>query len=148
MYKTVLMLSIKCLISHRGDAHKTEFSRVAVVAFKWAREPLSRVASRQLSHQQLYGELESAFQLRKEAKLEMLRVRATIPTDYRFVLSNYVGQPRYRRDKSKNSCSRNEKCRSTLDIQGFFNSDSSDHLQSTAQSLLIVLASRRESWNI
>ena len=57
----------------RIDAHKLEFLRNAVVGASWSREPLGRVATHNLSFQQLYGELEAALQLEKEAKHAALR---------------------------------------------------------------------------
>ena len=44
-------------ISHRGNAHRIEFLRNAVVGYEWATEPLSRIAPQGLPFQELYGEL-------------------------------------------------------------------------------------------
>ena len=60
-------------ISHRGNACKVEFLRNAVVGCEWATEPLSRIATYNLTFQQLYGELESGHLLNKEAKIAVLR---------------------------------------------------------------------------
>lgn len=60
VYKTILKLSRQCPPSHRGDAHRIEFLRQAVVGFSWSHEPLSRVPTQNLSFQQLYSELEAS----------------------------------------------------------------------------------------
>lgn len=127
IYKTILRLSPQCPMSHPGDAHKIEFLRAAVVACEWAREPLSRAASHQLTYQQLYGELESALQLYKEAKLEMLLEKATnsnIPTEDGIAEISYVGQPRLRSGYAKY---KRTKDRSGAQAQGCFNCEAKDH---------------------
>lgn len=58
VYKLILKLSRQVPASHRGDAHRIEFLRSAVIGYNWYREPLSRVATNDLSFQQLYGELQ------------------------------------------------------------------------------------------
>lgn len=58
-YKFILKLSIQVPISHKGDAHRIEFHRGAVIGAYWYREPLSRVATNDLNFKQLYGELEA-----------------------------------------------------------------------------------------
>ena len=63
-----------------------EFLRNAVVGRPSSNEPLSRVATHQLTFQQLYSELEAAVQLHKGSKLAILRDRAqlrrrTLPED-------------------------------------------------------------------
>ncbi len=73
VYKIISKLAQQVPNSHRGNAHKIEFLRNAVVKCDWATEPLSRIATHNLSFQQLYGELEAAHQLDKEAKLAVLR---------------------------------------------------------------------------
>lgn len=70
VYKRIVKLPTQCSVSHSGDAHKIEFPRAAVVACEWIREPLSRVASHQITYQKLYSKLETALQLSKAAKLE------------------------------------------------------------------------------
>lgn len=56
VYKLILKLSRQVPASHRGDAHRIEFLRRAVIGYNWSREPLSRVATNDLSFQELYGE--------------------------------------------------------------------------------------------
>ena len=73
VYKTIIKLSPQVPISHRGNAHRIEFLRNAVVGYEWATEPLSRIGSQELLFQELYGELEAAFQLSKEAKIAAMR---------------------------------------------------------------------------
>lgn len=53
------------------------FFRNPVIGYKWSRKPLSRVATDNLSFQQLYSELEVALQLENEARLIFLRDKAT-----------------------------------------------------------------------
>ena len=57
LYKIITKLSLQVPPSHRGNAHKIQFLRNAVVGCEWATEPLSRIATHNLSFQQLYGEL-------------------------------------------------------------------------------------------
>ena len=128
--------------SHRGDAHKVEFLRNAVVGSGWSHEPLSRVATHGLSFQQLYGELEAALQLQKEAKQAMLRDAATKTKDLGYddevpgIL--FAGQTRYAKHPSRNRFFRGSRGFSTpssrprtsfdpLSIQGCFNCEDKTH---------------------
>lgn len=77
VYHLITRMSRRCPQSHRGDAHKLEFLRKAVVGYSWSHEPLSRVATHQLTFQKLYGELEAPLQLEKEGKLAQVRDSAT-----------------------------------------------------------------------
>lgn len=54
--------------SHRGEAHRVEFLRRAVVGYEWATQPLSRISTHPLGFQALYGELQSALFLHQEAR--------------------------------------------------------------------------------
>lgn len=72
-YHEITRLSPQVPQSHHGDAHKVDFLRNAVVGNAWATEPLSRIATHRLSFQQLYGELEAALHLHKEAQLAVIR---------------------------------------------------------------------------
>ena len=72
-YKIITKLSPQVPTSHTGNAHKDELLRNAVVGCEWATVPLSRIATYNLSFQQLYRELESACLLNKEAKMAVLR---------------------------------------------------------------------------
>lgn len=67
-YKLILKLGPQVPLSYRGEAHKVDFLRGAVVGYAWANEPLSRVATQGLTFQQLYGELEASLQLHLEAE--------------------------------------------------------------------------------
>lgn len=67
-YQLILRLAPQLPVSHRADPHKVDFLRSAVVGSAWATEPLSRVATRGLGFQQLYGQLEAALQLHAEAQ--------------------------------------------------------------------------------
>lgn len=67
VYKLILQLSRQVPVSHRGDAHRIDFFCRSVIGFGWSHEPLSRIATNNLSFQKVYGELEAALQLHKEA---------------------------------------------------------------------------------
>lgn len=76
-YKVITKLVPQVPSSHRGGTQKIEFLRNAVVEQPWSTEPLSRIATHQLSFQLLYGELEAALHLDKDSMLAMLRDRVT-----------------------------------------------------------------------
>jgi len=63
-YKTITKLAPQVPLSYQGDEHKVELLRKAVIGSPWATEPLSRIATNQLTFQQLYGELEAALPVR------------------------------------------------------------------------------------
>ena len=98
-YKSIIKFSRQSPRSHQGDACKVEFLRNAVVGMTWSSEPLSRVATHELTFQQLYSELEAALQLDKESKLAIIRDRAQL--DQRQVPHDgsigilFTGQGRY-----------------------------------------------------
>ncbi|CDF36767.1 unnamed protein product [Chondrus crispus] len=98
-YKSIIIFSRQGPRSHQGDAHKVEFLRNAVVGMPWSSEPLSRVATHQLTFQQLYSELEAALQLDKESKIAIIRDHAQL--NQRSVSHDswagilYTGQGRY-----------------------------------------------------
>ena len=103
-YKSIIKFSRQAPRSHQGDAHNVEFLRNAVVGMPWSSEPLSRVATHQLTFQKLYSELEAALQLDKESKLAIIRDRAQLdqrrgPHD-RSTSILYTGQGRYYNNSS------------------------------------------------
>ncbi len=73
VYKLIMKLSAQVPQSLRGNVHKIEFLINATVRCTWATEPLSRIATHWLTFQQLYGEIEAALHLEKEAKLAVMR---------------------------------------------------------------------------
>eukprot|EP00171_Calliarthron_tuberculosum_P023415 IDg23415t1 len=77
VYKLITKLSPQVPQSHRGEAHKIEYLRNSTVGFSWATEPLSRIATHGLSFQQLYGELEAALHLEREARVAVIRDKAS-----------------------------------------------------------------------
>ena len=79
-YKVITKLAPQVPQSHRGEAHKVEFLRGAVVGYDWATEPLSRIATHNLSFQMSYGELESALHLAKEGQLARVRDSVSVKT--------------------------------------------------------------------
>ena len=112
VYKSIIELSGQAPRSHQGDSHKVEFRRNAVVGTPWPSEPLRRVATHQLTFQQLYAELEAALQLQKETKMAMLRDcpqlgRRTLPEDDSARIM-YAGQGRYYHGKA--GCSQMKQC--------------------------------------
>lgn len=75
VFKLILKLSTQVPASPRGDTHRIEFLRRAVIGYDWSREPLSRFATDGITFQRLYRELEAAVQLEKESKVVVLRDR-------------------------------------------------------------------------
>lgn len=65
-------------LTHRGDAHKREVLRSAVVGATWATVPITRIATHELSFQGLYLELTSALLLTQEAEMAAARI-VTVP---------------------------------------------------------------------
>lgn len=63
VYKMITKLSRQVPTSDRGDAQKIEFLNNATAGSSWSHEPLSRVATHELSIQILYEVLEAALQL-------------------------------------------------------------------------------------
>ena len=89
LYKVITKLSPQAPKSHRGDVHKVELLQNAVVGDEWATEPLSRIATGNLTFLQPYGEL--------EAELTKLREIVT-KTSYQDVIVQgtlYAGQGKY-----------------------------------------------------
>ena len=146
VYKTITKLSPQVPASHRSEAHKIEFLRNSVIGQPWATEPLSRIATHELSFQQLYGELEAALHLSREAKLANLRDRVICTTSKpadedigqvpgilfqgpgRYANSRkFVGDNRdgteYPRSGATNAAKR-----SPLNMMGCFNCDSPNHM--------------------
>ena len=76
-YKVIMKLAPQVPLSHRGETHKVEFLRNAAVGYDWATEPLSRIATHNLTFQGLYGELDSALHLDKEGKIARVRDKAS-----------------------------------------------------------------------
>lgn len=133
VYRTILKLSRQVPTSHKGDAHRIEFLRCAVVGYDWSREPLSRVATCGLSFQQLYGELEAAVQLEKESKIAKLRDRATDNARDRSdeaVAINFAGQGRYNypRHQVHTKKDMQKKKHDPLTVMGCFNCDDPAHM--------------------
>lgn len=133
VYKLILKLSRQVPASHRGDAHRIEFLRRAVIGYDWSREPLSRVATNGLTFQQLYGELEAAVHLDKDSKVATIRDRASNAVRDEsddVVAINYDGQGRYNRPrqgpqgKAKDTYVRTD----PLTVMGYFNCDAPDHM--------------------
>ena len=73
VYKLITKRSRHVHPSHRGHAYKIAFLRHATMQYDWAHEPLSRVATHNLSFQMLYGEPKAGLELHKESKLAISR---------------------------------------------------------------------------
>lgn len=104
VYKIVTKLSSQVPPAYRGETHKIEFLRNATVGYDWATQPLSRVATHNLSFQQLYGELEFQLHLAREAKLAIVRDKISRPSSGDQDESNvpgifYQGPGRYARSQ-------------------------------------------------
>ena len=154
VYKIITNLAPKVPRSHRWNAPKIEFLRNAVVGFDWATEPLSRIATQNLSFQQLYGELEVAHQLDKEAKLAVLgekvgSARSTRDNDESNIACIlYQGQRRYAfRNKAGNKFFDSSQKKNKFDpltIMGCFNcGDPSHMLQDCMKDVGLVNAAKR-----
>lgn len=66
VYETITKLSPQLPMNYRDDSHKRDYLRVAVVGISWARPPLGRLATVEMSFEQLYAELVSSLQLEEE----------------------------------------------------------------------------------
>ena len=142
VYRLIIKLSPQVPQSHKGDAHKIEFLRNATVGANWATEPLSRIATHGLSFQDVYGELEAALHLQREARLAKARDSITFKkpdvNDEREVPGIlYEGQGRYqvskhgvgdRRNSGWKQTRKEKKERDPLTIMGCFNCDNPNHL--------------------
>ena len=73
VYMAITKLGPQVSQSRRGESHRVEFLRTALIVYDWAVELLSRIATRLISFQQLYGELESALHLSKEIEAALIR---------------------------------------------------------------------------
>lgn len=133
--------------SQRGDAHKVDFLSNAVSGYDWTIEPLFRVATHGLNFQQLYGELEAALQLSKDAKVARMKEEVFSRAQKKGLGYNgdntgilFAGQVRYGREpswnKSKVSSNRRVGAGTTngkvsfdpLSVAGCFNCDEHDHM--------------------
>lgn len=88
-------MSRKVPLTHKGDAHKIEFLRTAVVGHSWAKEPLRRVATAGLKFQQLYSELEIEVQLERESNAASSSSSHHPTESFSDHKINFVGQGRY-----------------------------------------------------
>lgn len=105
VYKAILETSRQVPVSHRADAHRVEFLHRALIVQEWVRDPLLRVATNELTFQELYSELEAAVQLDKKLQLANAMERMTkysnISTNADGVVPiNFSGQVRYQGKKS------------------------------------------------
>lgn len=73
VYKTITKHSRQVFLPHRGAAHEIEYLRNAFIGYEWSTEPFSRIATRNLSFEYLFGDLEAPYQLKKEEKLANIR---------------------------------------------------------------------------
>lgn len=121
VYKRILTMSRQVPITHRGDAHKIEFLRTAVVGHRWAKEPLSRVATAGLTFQQLYAELEIAVQLERESADASASNQTTSTPTGALAKIHFSGQGKYirRPNQQKQQTQRKRAC---------FNCGSESHL--------------------
>lgn len=137
-YKTITKLAPQVPRSHQGDAHKVEFLRNAVVGSPWATEPLSRIATHGLTFQQLYGELEAALHLHKEARLAVAHASASghrTPATQDVPGILFTGQGRYARPSRGTAAGRAKRTGGLsrpagvdpLAIMGCFNCDDAGH---------------------
>lgn len=104
VYKRILSMSRQVPKSHRGDSHKNEFPRGAVIGFALDKGPLSRLANANLSFQQLYSELKISVQLKREsvvASVNSNRPTMVTSTDTSISKILFNGQARFVRGREK-----------------------------------------------
>jgi len=75
VYERVSRRSRMVLAADQGDEHRIAFLRGVVIGYTWAAEPLSRIATHNLSFQQLYAELSSSLSLSWESANAVARDR-------------------------------------------------------------------------
>jgi len=75
VYKRVSSRSRMVPAAYQGEEHRVAFLRGAVIGYTWAAEPLSRIATHNLSFQQLYAELSSSLSLSRESANAVARDR-------------------------------------------------------------------------
>ena len=142
LYQVITKLEPQAPKSHRGNAHRVEFLRNAVIGSEWAKDPLSRIAPENLTFLELFSELESALQLHKETELaKLLDEKIDMNLQDTVVEGTlYSGQGRYIRKNSFTSYG-NAKGRrylpqnkrpnfNPLTIAGCFNCDDPGHTMS------------------
>lgn len=76
-YRLTLQLSRQVLASLCGEAHRIDHLRRSVIVFSWYHEPLSRIATHNLSFQHVYGKVEAALQLSEKSNLAQLKDKAS-----------------------------------------------------------------------
>lgn len=133
-YKTVAKVSKLLPISHKGEAHRINYLRGAVVGYSWATEPLSRIPTAQLGFQQLYGELQSALFLSTEAKRALVQDGAVtakpVATSSGTLDVLYEGQRWYANNpkgKMDRAAGKTASRFNPLSFMGCFNCDKPDH---------------------
>lgn len=105
-------MSRKVPLTNRGDAHKIEFLRAAIICDQWVKEPLSRIATAALSFQQLYAELEIAVQLERESAAASSTRKVVQPLPSTTEKINFTGQGKYnhRSDSHTEKMNRKRSC--------------------------------------
>lgn len=79
-----------------SDPHKIEFLRKSVVGRQWAEDPLSRIATTELSFQQLYAVLEIAVQFEsKKMTVGVTKKAVVLSTSTTIASIKFSGQARY-----------------------------------------------------
>jgi len=68
VHQTICKLYLQAPAAYRNETHKTEYLRHAVIGMTWSKEPLSRLASMNLSYQEFYSQLEASIQQEREEK--------------------------------------------------------------------------------
>jgi len=68
VHQTICKLYLQAPEAYRNETHKIEYLRHAVIGMTWAKEPLSRLASLNLSYQEFYSQLEASIQQERDEK--------------------------------------------------------------------------------
>lgn len=133
-YKTVAKVSKLLPTSHKGEAHRVNYLRGAVVGYSGATEPLSRIPTAQLGFQQLYVELQSALFLSTEAKRALVQDGAVtakpVATSSGTLDVLYEGQRWYANNpkgKMDRAAGKTASRFNPLSLMGCFNCDKPDH---------------------
>lgn len=90
VYERILILSLQAPEAHRGDPHNIELLKSAVIGHQWSIEPLSIVATSNLSYQQLYAELEIVELLYKENSAAQIHERIITALSFSPTISNDI----------------------------------------------------------
>ena len=120
-YKLIVKLTRQGPLAFRGDANKVEYLRNAVIGWHWAKEPLSRVGTMNLTFQQLHAELAASLQLENDTSRAEKEGSPRTKSEEPLSDVYYAGQGRYRHGSRPFKGSTSRVPYNPLRIQGCFN---------------------------